>query len=98
MKYLMSLALLMVFTVAHADAYKAPSFKMPSSKPAPAQAQKTSWDDESHFKIEEGVEPERDLASSPDREADWAKPESPVPAPPAKEEGRIIPWKMMDKK
>lgn len=97
MKQFMALILLTALTSAFAEGYKAPSFKMPTSKPVDAKAKKTAWDDESHFKVEEGVEAERDLASSPERDADWAKPEAPAPEVPAKDEGRIIPWKMIDK-
>lgn len=98
MKRIIALITLTVFASAYADSYKAPNFKLPASKPESAKAQKSSWDDESHFKIEESAEAERDLASSPDRESEWAKPEDKQPAPaPQKDDARIIPWKMMDK-
>lgn len=97
MKRVIALLTLISVTQAYADSYKAPSFKMPDSKPSDVKTQKASWDDESHFKIEESAEAERDLASSPDREAEWAKPSEPAPSK-APDDARIIPWKMIDKK
>lgn len=98
MKRIIALITLTVLASAHAESYKAPKFKLPDAKPEAAKVQKSSWDDESHFKIEESAEAERDLASSPERESDWAKPEDkPAPVPQKKDDARIIPWKMMDK-
>ncbi|PIP88891.1 MAG: hypothetical protein COW01_08430 [Bdellovibrionales bacterium CG12_big_fil_rev_8_21_14_0_65_38_15] len=98
MKRLFAILILSSASIVMAESYKAPSFKMPSKKPVDAKAQKSAWDDESHFKVEESIEAERDLASSPERDADWAKPsDQEVVAPAAKDEGKIIPWKMIDK-
>lgn len=98
MKRLFAVLILSSASIVMAESYKAPSFKMPSKKPVDAKAQKSAWDDESHFKVEESIEAERDLASSPERDADWAKPsDQQVVAPAAKDEGKIIPWKMIDK-
>ncbi len=98
MKKLFAILILSSSTLATAESYKAPSFKMPSNIPVDAKAQKSAWDDESHFKVEESIEAERDLASSPERDTDWAKPvDQEVVAPAGKDEGKIIPWKMIDK-
>lgn len=98
MKRLFAIMTILASTMAMADSYKAPSFKLPKSKTVDAKTQKPHWDDESHFKVDESVEAERDLASSPERDADWAKPSEPEAVKPAqKDDARIIPWKMIDK-
>ena len=78
MKAMIALMAIFSFSHVYADAYKAPKFKLPKAQAVEAKTQKAHWDDESHFKIEESPEAERDLASSPDREAEWAKPNEPV--------------------
>ncbi len=95
MKRVIVITALLFASAAAAESYKAPSFKMPSDKTVDSKAKKASWDDESHFRVQEGPEAERDLASSPERESDWAKPNEAVAPTPKKDEPKIIPWKMM---
>lgn len=95
MKRLIACMALLTVSSVWADSYKAPQFKMPTGKTVDSKAQKAHWDDESHFRVQESPEAERDLASSPERESDWAKPNEVREPAAKKDEPKIIPWKMM---